>query len=48
MTGVAAASRCRCHTVELNAGTADTDAGPHLHAGWTWAPSALDHAQSPG
>jgi glycopeptidolipid biosynthesis protein len=33
------------HTVELNAGTMDTDAGPHLHAAWTWAPSALDHAQ---
>ena len=26
-----------CHTVELNAGTVDTDAGPHLHATWTWA-----------
>ena len=33
------------HTVELNAGTVDTDAGPHLHADWTWAPSALDHTQ---
>ena len=33
------------HTVELNAGTVDTDTGPQLHAGWTWAPSALDHAQ---
>nr|WP_231997158.1 non-ribosomal peptide synthetase [Mycobacterium sp. 1245111.1] len=33
------------HTVELNAGTVDTDTGPHLQAGWTWAPSALDHAQ---
>jgi amino acid adenylation domain-containing protein/non-ribosomal peptide synthase protein (TIGR01720 family) len=33
------------HTVELNAGTVDTDAGPYLHAGWKWAPSALDHAQ---
>ena len=30
------------HTLELNAGTIDTDAGPHLEAGWTWAPSALD------
>ena len=30
------------HTVELNAGTLDTDAGPALHATWTWAPSALD------
>ena len=33
------------HTVELNAGTVDTEAGPQLHARWTWAPSALDHAQ---
>ncbi len=33
------------HTVELNAGTIDTDTGPHLHATWTWAPSALDHNQ---
>jgi non-ribosomal peptide synthase protein (TIGR01720 family) len=33
------------HTVELNAGTVDTDTGPHLHANWTWAPSVLDHAQ---
>ena len=33
------------HTVELNAGTVDTDTGPHLHAAWTWAPSALDRAQ---
>ena len=33
------------HTVELNAGTVDTDTGPSLHADWTWAPSALDHAQ---
>ena len=32
------------HTVELNAATVDTDAGPHLHAGWMWAPSALDRA----
>src|SRR5262249_37438733 len=33
------------HTVDLNAGTVDTDAGPHLHATWTWAPSALDRAR---
>ncbi|MCV7397564.1 amino acid adenylation domain-containing protein, partial [Mycobacterium paraseoulense] len=33
------------HTVELNAGTVDTGAGPRLHANWTWAPSALDGAQ---
>ena len=33
------------HTVELNAGTVDTESGPHLHANWTWAPSAVDRAQ---
>ena len=33
------------HTAELNAATIDTDTGPHLHATWTWAPSALDQAQ---
>ena len=33
------------HTVELNAGTVDTDTGPNLHANWTWAPSAIDRAQ---
>src|SRR6201998_4829882 len=33
------------HTVELNAGTADTDTGPQLHANWTWAQSAVDHNQ---
>ncbi|PIB73331.1 non-ribosomal peptide synthetase, partial [Mycobacterium celatum] len=33
------------HTVELSAGTVDTDNGPRLHGNWTWAPSALDHAQ---
>ncbi len=33
------------HTVELNAGTLDTDTAPQLHANWTWAPSVLDHAQ---
>ncbi|MDT5118562.1 MAG: glycopeptidolipid biosynthesis protein, partial [Mycobacterium sp.] len=33
------------HTVELNAGTMDTEAGPHLHATWTWARSALDQEQ---
>jgi non-ribosomal peptide synthase protein (TIGR01720 family) len=33
------------HTVELNAATIDTDAGPHLHANWTWAQSAFDNAQ---
>jgi non-ribosomal peptide synthase protein (TIGR01720 family) len=45
-TGVAAAvTMPLMHTVELNAGTVDTDAGPHLHADWMWAPSAVDHAQ---
>ncbi|MBV8347292.1 MAG: non-ribosomal peptide synthetase, partial [Mycolicibacterium sp.] len=33
------------HTLALNAGMVDTDTGPQLRAGWTWAPSALDHAQ---
>jgi non-ribosomal peptide synthase protein (TIGR01720 family) len=33
------------HTIELNAGTLDTDTGPQLQATWTWAPSALDRAQ---
>ncbi|WP_343574516.1 amino acid adenylation domain-containing protein [Mycobacterium sp.] len=33
------------HTVELNAAMVDTDTGPQLQAGWTWAPSALDHAR---
>ncbi|MDA3642347.1 condensation domain-containing protein, partial [Mycobacterium xenopi] len=33
------------HTVELNAGTVDSDAGAQLHANWTWAPSALDQAK---
>ena len=46
LTGAAAAVPMPlAHTVELNAGTLDTDAGPHLHADWTWAPSALDRAQ---
>ena len=33
------------HTVELNAGAVDTETGPQLQADWTWATSALDHAQ---
>ena len=46
VTGAAAAVPMPlAHTVELNAGTVDTDTGPHLHANWTWAPSALDRAQ---
>ena len=46
MTGAAAAVPMPlAHTLELNAGrTVDTETGPHLHANWTWAPSALDHA----
>ena len=43
LTGAAAAVPMPLtHTVELNAGTVDTDAGPQLQANWTWAPSALD------
>ena len=46
VSGVAAAIPMPLmHTVELNAGTVDTDAGPQLRAGWTWALSALNHAQ---
>jgi amino acid adenylation domain-containing protein/non-ribosomal peptide synthase protein (TIGR01720 family) len=33
------------HTVELNAGTLESEAGPQLHATWTWAQSALNHEQ---
>nr|WP_232836296.1 non-ribosomal peptide synthetase [Mycolicibacterium smegmatis] len=33
------------HTVELNAGTVDSESGPNLHATWTWAPSVLDDTQ---
>jgi glycopeptidolipid biosynthesis protein len=33
------------HTVELNAATMDTEAGPQLQANWTWASSAVDQAQ---
>jgi non-ribosomal peptide synthase protein (TIGR01720 family) len=33
------------HTIELNAGTADTGTGPHLQANWTWAPSAVEQEQ---
>ncbi|WP_231986460.1 condensation domain-containing protein, partial [Mycobacterium sp. E2479] len=46
VAGVAARiSMPLAHTVELNAGAVDTEVGPQLHANWTWAPSALDHAQ---
>ena len=33
------------HSVELNAGTVDTEVGPQLHANWMWAPSVVDHGQ---
>nr|WP_327533125.1 non-ribosomal peptide synthetase [uncultured Mycolicibacterium sp.] len=33
------------HTVDLNAGTMDTDAGPSLQANWTWAPSLVGDDQ---
>ncbi|TDO09244.1 non-ribosomal peptide synthase protein (TIGR01720 family)/amino acid adenylation domain-containing protein [Mycobacterium sp. BK086] len=46
VTGAAAAVPMPLmHTVELNAGTVETLDGPRLRAGWTWALSALDHAQ---
>jgi glycopeptidolipid biosynthesis protein len=44
-SGAAAIPMPLMHTVDLNAVTVDTDTGPHLRADWTWAPSALDHAQ---
>ncbi|MGH3724959.1 MAG: amino acid adenylation domain-containing protein [Mycobacterium sp.] len=47
MTDVAAAiSMPLAHSVELNAGTMDTEYGPELRANWAWAPSALDGAQA--
>ena len=46
LTGAAAALPMPLmHTVELNASTIDTDTGPHLHANWTWASSALDRVR---
>ncbi|MFL6087857.1 MAG: amino acid adenylation domain-containing protein [Mycobacterium sp.] len=33
------------HTLDLNAGTMDSDTGPRLQANWTWAPSTLDMSQ---
>ncbi|WP_156428048.1 non-ribosomal peptide synthetase, partial [Mycobacterium sp. GA-1999] len=46
LTGAAAAVPMPlAHTVELNAGTVDTDTGPRLHADWAWAPSTLDRPQ---
>ncbi len=47
LTGAASAvAMPLMHTVELNAGTVDSDSGPQLQAGWTWAPSAMDRAQA--
>ncbi|MGO9509375.1 MAG: amino acid adenylation domain-containing protein, partial [Mycobacterium sp.] len=45
LTGAAAVATPLMHTVELNAATVDTDAGPQLRANWTWASSALDRSQ---
>ena len=46
VTGVAAAIPMPlAHTVELNAGTINTDNGPQLRASWMWAPSILNQAQ---
>ncbi|MBA0046080.1 non-ribosomal peptide synthetase [Mycobacteroides sp. LB1] len=53
-TGVASSvSMPLMYTVDLNAGIveghaeagADTDSGPHLRAGWTWAPSSVTEPQ---
>jgi non-ribosomal peptide synthase protein (TIGR01720 family) len=44
-SGNAGRSMPLVHTVDVNAVTVDTDTGPHLHANWIWAPSALDRAQ---
>jgi amino acid adenylation domain-containing protein/non-ribosomal peptide synthase protein (TIGR01720 family) len=41
----AAISMPLMHTVDLDAVTVDTRTGSRLQANWTWAPSALDHAQ---
>ena len=43
ITAAAAAPIPLGHTVMLNAGTMDTNAGPELQANWTWARSALNH-----
>ncbi|WP_231985700.1 condensation domain-containing protein, partial [Mycobacterium sp. E3247] len=46
VTGAAAAIPMPLmHTLELNAATVDTEAGPRLQAHWTWAPSALEDGQ---
>src|SRR5262249_10346745 len=45
LTGASAAIQMPlAHTVNVNAGTVDTDAGPRLHANWRWAPSVVDRA----
>ncbi|ORX03099.1 non-ribosomal peptide synthetase [Mycobacterium triplex] len=33
------------HTLTLDAGTLEGEDGPRLHASWTWAPTALNHAR---
>ena len=46
LAGAAAATPMTLmHTLELNAGTMETDSGPSLQATWTWAPSTLNDAQ---
>ena len=43
--GGAAAPLPLLHTVELNAGTVDSEAGPQLQADWTWATSVFTTRQ---
>ncbi|HTQ19128.1 non-ribosomal peptide synthetase, partial [Mycobacterium sp.] len=46
LAGVAAATPMPlAHTLELNAGTFESETGLQLHAEWSWAPSVLDEAQ---
>ncbi|MEB4212378.1 non-ribosomal peptide synthetase, partial [Mycobacterium sp. 94-17] len=46
LTGaVAAVPTPLAYTVTVNAGTAESEAGPVLHANWTWAQSVLDATQ---
>jgi hypothetical protein len=46
LTGAAAAVPMPlAHTVELGAGTVDTEAGPQLHANWRWAQSVVEREQ---
>ena len=44
-TFLALAGLTRLGLAHHSAATVDTDTGPHLHANWTWAQSALDDAQ---